>query len=92
VDDNIAKGLPYPKIEKTVPHFLTQQEYNRLIGYFSSHANDLWGVRNLVIIVLLGTLDLRTTTLRNIQISDIDIRYQIFRRSHLNYLVFISDT
>ena len=29
VDDNIAKGLPYPKIEETVPHFLTQQESSR---------------------------------------------------------------
>ncbi|MBN1545481.1 MAG: tyrosine-type recombinase/integrase [Syntrophaceae bacterium] len=75
VDENIATGLPYPKIEKTVPHFLTQPEYNRLIAYFSSRTNDLWGIRNLVIIVLLGTLGLRTTTLRNIQIPDIDTRY-----------------
>jgi len=29
VDKNIAKGLPYPKIEKTVPHFLTQHESSR---------------------------------------------------------------
>ncbi len=28
---NIALKLPYPKIEKTVPQFLTPDEYNRLI-------------------------------------------------------------
>ena len=35
VPKNIATSLPYPKIEKTVPQFLTQQEYNRLIRYFA---------------------------------------------------------
>jgi site-specific recombinase XerD len=75
VDDNIVKGLPYPKIEKTVPHFLTQEEYNRLIAYFSSRAKDLWALRNLLIIMLLGTLGLRTTTLRNIEVPDVDVRY-----------------
>ena len=74
VTKNIATRLPYPKIEKTVPQFLTQQEYNRLIRYFSTRANDLWGLRNLIIIMLLGTLGLRTTTLRMIEVNDVDIR------------------
>jgi hypothetical protein len=30
VDENIATALAYPKIEKTVPHFLTQAQYNYL--------------------------------------------------------------
>lgn len=74
VTKNIATRLPYPKIEKTVPQFLTQQEYNRLIRYFSTRANDLWGLRNLIIVMLLGTLGLRTTTLRMIEVIDVDIR------------------
>ncbi len=74
VAENIATRLPYPKIEKTVPQFLTQQEYNRLIRYFSTRANDLWGLRNLVIVMLLGTLGLRTTTLRMIEVTDVDLR------------------
>ena len=69
VAENIATRLPYPKIEKTVPQFLTQQEYNRLIRYFSIRANDLWGLRNLIIVMLLGTLGLRTTTLRMIEVT-----------------------
>jgi integrase/recombinase XerC len=75
VAENIASGLAYPKIEKTVPQFLTQPEYNRLIRYFSTRANDLWGFRNLIIVMLLGTLGLRTTTLRMIDVADVDLRY-----------------
>jgi integrase/recombinase XerC len=74
VPKNIATKLPYPKIEKTVPQFLTQKEYNRLIRYFGTRANDLWGLRNLVIVILLGTLGLRTTTLRMIDVNDVDVR------------------
>jgi len=79
VAENIATGLPYPKIEKTVPHFLTQQEYNRLIRYFSTRANDLRGLRNLIIVMLLGTLGLRTTTLRMIEVTDVDVRLGLLR-------------
>jgi site-specific recombinase XerD len=34
VAQNIATALPYPKIEKTVPQFLTTDEYHQLINYF----------------------------------------------------------
>jgi len=35
VNENIATDLPYPKIEKTVPHFLTIREYNLILHHFS---------------------------------------------------------
>ncbi len=73
VSQNIALKLPYPKIEKTVPQFLTINEYNRLIRYFSNEAQDLLGLRNFVIILMLGTLGLRTSTLIAINIEDIDL-------------------
>jgi integrase/recombinase XerC len=74
VPKNIARGLPYPKIEKTVPQFLTIKEYSRLIRHFSDRADSPMGLRNLVIIVLLGTLGLRTSTLIALNVEDIDIR------------------
>ena len=74
VAENIATGLPYPKIEKTVPQFLTIDEYNQLINYFCRKSEDLLGLRNLVIIMLLGTLGLRTSTLIALNIEDIDLR------------------
>jgi integrase/recombinase XerC len=75
VPKNIATKLPYPKIEKTVPHFLTIHEFKLLIRFFSKQADSPLGLRNLVIILLLGTLGLRTQTLISLNIEDIDIRY-----------------
>ena len=73
VPQNIALKLPYPKIEKTVPQFLTQEEYNCLILHFSRQTQNIGGLRNLIIIMLLGMLGLRTSTLIKINIEDIDL-------------------
>jgi integrase/recombinase XerC len=73
VPDNIATALPYPKIEKTVPQFLTKKEYTRLLRHFSDRTATPFGLRNLIIIMLLGTLGLRTRTLTAINIEDIDL-------------------
>ena len=70
---NIALKLPYPKIEKTVPQFLTIDEYNRLIRHFSRKTQDVLALRNLIIIMVLGMLGLRTSTLIAINIEDIDV-------------------
>ena len=75
VPKNIALTLPYPKIEKTVPQFLTIHEFKLLIRLFSKQAASPLGLRNLVIILLLGTLGLRTQTLISLNIEDIDVRY-----------------
>jgi len=34
IKTNIATDFPYPKIEKTIPHFLTIEEYNSLLNFF----------------------------------------------------------
>ena len=54
IQKNIALKLPYPKIEKTVPQFLTPDErkYNRLICHFSERADSSMGLRILIIIML----------------------------------------
>lgn len=73
VPDNIATGLPYPKIEKTVPQFLTKEEHTLLIRHFTDRTSSPFGLRNLIIIMLLGTLGLRTRTLTALNIEDIDL-------------------
>ena len=73
VKENIATQLPYPKIEKTVPDFLTSDELNRLIRSFAGQAHDMIGLRNLVIILLLGFLGIRTSALIGINIQDVDV-------------------
>jgi len=52
IPKNIATGIPYPKIEKTVPEFLTQEEYNFLICNFSEQPAPSIGLRKLIIIML----------------------------------------
>ena len=70
---NIAATLPYPKIEKTVPLFLTTEEYHRLVTYFSAGATGRRGLRNLVAFLLLATFGLRTSSLQAINVDDVDL-------------------
>ena len=73
VSENIALDIPYPKIEKTVPHFLTIDEYNRILGYFIKNAIDFFGLRNLALIMMLGLLGLRLGSILSLNIEDIDL-------------------
>ena len=73
VPENIATGLPYPKIEKTVPQFLTKEEYTLLIRHFTDRTSSPFYLRNLIIIMLLGTLGLRTSTLTALNVEHIDL-------------------
>lgn len=73
VGENIALNLPYPKIEKRVPSFLTIDEYNRILSYFHEKAIDFVGLRDLVIIMLLGLLGLRLGSIISLNVEDIDL-------------------
>jgi integrase/recombinase XerC len=55
IPKNIATGIPYPKIEKTVPEFLTQEEYKLLIHHFSERTDSSIELRNLILIMLYIT-------------------------------------
>lgn len=73
IKTNIASDFPYPKIEKTIPHFLTIEEYNRLLTFFYCKASDASGFRNLVMIMMLGLLGLRLSSIIFLNIEDVDI-------------------
>jgi integrase/recombinase XerC len=70
---NIASDFPYPKIEKTIPHFLTIEEFNTLLTFFYQLASDAKGFRDLVMIMMLGLLGLRKTSVICLNIEDVDI-------------------
>jgi integrase/recombinase XerC len=70
---NIALDFPYPKIEKTIPHFLTIEEFNTLLTFFYHLASDATGFRNLVMIMMLGLLGLRLSSVISLNIEDVDI-------------------
>ncbi len=72
IEENIALGLPYPKIEKTVPHFLTIEEFNRIIEFFIVKIDSANGLRNLILILMLGLLGLRTATIIALNVEHID--------------------
>jgi len=57
IPENIATGIPYPIIKKTVPQFLTPDKYNRLICHFSEQPDSSMGLRNLIIFMLNITIN-----------------------------------
>jgi len=63
VEENIATAIPYPKIEKKVPQFLTIDEYNKILSHCCQKVDTLLGIRNLVIVLILGLLGLPTSTI-----------------------------
>jgi integrase/recombinase XerC len=74
VNENIATDLPYPKIEKTVPHFLTVREYNRILHHCSKNAGTFIGLRNrIIIMMMLGLLGLRTNSIISMNVQDVDV-------------------
>lgn len=85
ITDNIALNLPYPKIEKKIPQFLTNNEFKLILKHFVQHATTPTGLRNLVIISLLGFLGLRTATITDLNISDIDLTESRIRIKEKGY-------
>ena len=72
IQHNIALKLPYPKIEKKVAQFLTEDEFNRILNHFTQQATDTHGLRNLIMIMIMGFLGLRTAAIVAININDVD--------------------
>jgi len=72
IKNNPALELPYPKIEKTVPQFLTVEEFNTIVEFFAVNVHSTNGFRNLVLILILGLLGLRTATIVSLDVEHID--------------------
>ena len=60
-------------MKKSVPKFLTADEYNQMLFYFYNNAKNLIGFRNLALIMILGMLGLRLASLLSLNIEDIDL-------------------
>jgi site-specific recombinase XerD len=70
---NIASKLPYPKIKKKEPDFLSFDQLKAILNYFISFATSETGLRNLITILFLVFLGLRISSIININIQDINI-------------------
>jgi site-specific recombinase XerD len=71
---NIALKLPYPKIDKKEPDFLSVKELKIILNYFISATNSHNGVRNLIIVLFLVFLGLRISATIKINIQDINLK------------------
>ncbi len=68
--NNIAEDLTFPKLEKRLPHYLTEQEVEKLFEV-AGRDTTLQGMRNKIMLFLLYTTGMRISELTHLQFSDI---------------------
>lgn len=73
IDKNIALEIPYPKVGRKVPKYLTVEEFNHLLTHFAKNADTLTGLRNLMLIMLLGFLGLRLSVILHLNLEDVEL-------------------
>lgn len=66
---NVAAGLLFPKVEKKLPHYLTEQEIRALFQVVNTDAS-LHAVRNKAMLYLLYATGMRISELVKLSISD----------------------
>ena len=79
IDENIAAYIPYPKIWRKVPQYLTAAEFNQLLEHFASRTNSPHGLRNLIVIMLFGLLGLRLGSVLKLDVADVDLSAALIR-------------
>lgn len=67
---NIAKALVFPKIDKTLPNYLTEKEIEKLLAAANRDTSDK-GIRNKVMLYLLYATGIRVSELVNLTIDQI---------------------
>jgi site-specific recombinase XerD len=73
VRKNIAGSIPYPKIDKKEPPFLTVTELRAVLRYFLGQEDSKLGSRNILIVLLLVFLGLRVSGIVHLDVRDIDL-------------------
>jgi len=79
IPQNIALSLPYPKVGKKEPMFLTIDEFNHILKHVGQKADTPTGLRNLIIVMLMGFLGLRVTSVTLLDVDDVDITNNTIR-------------
>ncbi len=68
--DNLASELIFPKLEKRLPSYLSEQEIEHLLKVASADATDQ-AIRNKVMLYLLYVSGMRISEMTNMHLSDI---------------------
>lgn len=69
-NDNLAEQLTFPKIEKKLPHYLSEQDVEKLLAGSQQDTSPI-GMRNRVMLYLLYVTGLRITELTQLLTSSI---------------------
>lgn len=69
---NAAADLIFPKLEKRLPEYLTEQEVQKLFEVAQQDSSD-YGIRNNLMLVLLYVTGLRVSELVQLKISDLQL-------------------
>lgn len=68
--DNLALDLTFPKIEKRLPNYLSEEDIEKLLDHAQKDHTDL-GIRNKIILYLLYITGMRISELVSLTISNI---------------------
>lgn len=68
--DNVARELVFPKLEKRLPHVLSEEDIERLFALAEADASE-HGLRNKVMLSLLYVCGLRISELIHLKVSDL---------------------
>lgn len=79
IDTSPVRNIPYPKIRKKVPRYLTSDQFNQLLEFFAKRCRSTEGLQNLVIIMLFGFLGLRSSTLLRLNVEHVDTKNRCLR-------------
>ena len=71
VKNNPASSLIYPKIEKSLPHFLTESQADRLLNV--SYEKNLLGLRDKAILEFLYSTGARVSEMVSLRVENVDL-------------------
>ncbi len=67
---NISTNLVFPKIEKRLPNYLSEEEVEKLLEFSKQDLTDI-GIRNKIMVYILYVTGIRITELVNLRVSNI---------------------
>ena len=76
IPQNIALTFQYPKVGKKEPTFLTMDEFYQILKHIAIKANEQTGLRNLIIVMLMGILGLRVKSITLLDVDDVNLANQ----------------
>lgn len=72
IDENPTLLIRTPKMDKSLPHVLSREEMNKIIGF--NYSDDLKGLRDRAIVEMLYSSGVRVGELVSIRVKDLDFR------------------